>query len=145
MIQRIQSIYLALAAIALALLFMIPFATSTEAIPNMLQDKVYNIQDSPILIGLTVIGILVSVVAIFLYSNRGLQARISYFSIICSILLPLVAVLLIYNEGTVTTKADKIHDGFGIYIPIISLIFSILAVRSIGKDDQLVKSMDRLR
>ena len=82
MIQRIQSIYLALAAIALALLFMIPFVTSTEAIPNMLQDKVYNIQDSPILIGLTVIGILVSLVAIFYIAIEAYK-RISYFSIIC--------------------------------------------------------------
>lgn len=145
MIQRIQTIYFVLAAITFGVLFMVPFATSSEPIPNLLQDQVYNIMDSPVLIGLTVIGILASLIGIFLYSNRGLQSRVGYFSIISAILLPLVAVLLIYNEGTVTTKADLIKDGFGIYLPIVALVFGILAVRNISKDEKLVQSMDRLR
>ncbi|MEZ4911237.1 MAG: DUF4293 domain-containing protein [Saprospiraceae bacterium] len=145
MIQRIQTIYFVLAAITFGVLFLVPFATSSEPIPNLLQDQVYNIMDSPVLIGLTAIGILVSLVGIFLYGNRSVQARLGYFTIISGILLPLVAILLIYNEGTVTTKASLIKDGFGIYLPILALIFGILAVRNINKDEKLVQSMDRLR
>jgi hypothetical protein len=34
---------------------------------------------------------------------------------------------------------------FGMYIPLISLIFLVLASRAIRKDEELIKSSDRLR
>ncbi|MBK8052934.1 MAG: DUF4293 family protein [Saprospiraceae bacterium] len=74
-----------------------------------------------------------------------LQLRLSYVVTVLSILLSLVALLLIYNEGTGSTNADKIEDQYGIYLPVISLIFSILAGRYINKDENTVRSMDRLR
>ncbi|MFZ1526878.1 MAG: DUF4293 domain-containing protein, partial [Saprospiraceae bacterium] len=105
----------------------------------------YNIQDSPLLIGLSVLGCLVSIIAIFLFNNRVLQMRLSYVVTVVSILLPLLAMLLIYNEGTITNKANQINDEIGIYLPLIGLIFSILAARYIKKDEDTVRSMDRLR
>lgn len=145
MIQRIQSIFLFICGVSFFGLFGIPFASSSVAIPNLLNDMVYNILDNPLLIGLAVLGGLISLVAIFLYSNRPLQIRLSYLVTVVSILLPLLAMLLIYNEGTMTTQTEKINDEFGIYLPVISLIFSILAARYIGKDENTVRSMDRLR
>ncbi len=145
MIQRIQSIFLLLSGISFFGLFGVPFATSSVAIPNLFTDLVYNIQDSPILLILCILGGLVSIGAIFLFNNRALQLKLTYLTTIFAILLPLVSILLVYNEGTFTTNADKISDSFGIYLPIIGLIFSILAARYIGKDENTVKSMDRLR
>lgn len=145
MIQRIQSIFLLCSGISFFSLFTVPFATSSVAIPNLFNDLVYNIQDSPILIVLCVLGGLVSLGAIFLYNNRVFQLKMSYFSIILAILLPLVAILLIYNEGTFTNNSSKIEDHFGIYLPLISLILSAFASRFIQKDENTVRSMDRLR
>jgi len=145
MIQRIQSIFLLLSGIAFFSLFMVPFATSDVVIPQLFNDLVYNIQDSPILLGLCILGGLISIVAIFLYNNRPLQLKMTYVATVFSILLPLVVILLIYNEGTSGANADKIDDKLGIYLPFVSLVFSILAARSIGKDENTVRSMDRLR
>ena len=131
MIQRLQSVFLLICGGSFFGLFGIPFASSSVAIPNLLGDMEYNIQDSPVLLGLTILGGVVSLLAIFLYKNRILQMRLSYIVTVLSILLPLVAILLIYNEGTITTQADKINDGLGIYFPILALIFSILAARYI--------------
>jgi len=50
----------------------------------------------------------------------------------------------IYNERT-GEALGAVNDGLGIYPPIVALIFAVLAGRAIGKDDKLVKSMDRLR
>lgn len=144
MIQRIQSLFLLLSSGAFWIEFALPFATTDVASPGVLSDMVYNIQDSPILLALTVIGGLVTFGAIFLFNNRGLQKRLSYMGVVMAILLPLVAFLLIYNERTGEALGD-VNDGLGIYPPIIALIFAILAGRAIGKDDKLVKSMDRLR
>lgn len=146
MIQRIQSIYLLLASLGFGSLFLFPFATSTNPIPQYLQDMVYNIQDSPVLLILTIVGILIAFGAIFLYNNRRLQQKMAIFVIICSIFIPLVAVLLMYNEGTAfNQETTVIEDQAGIYMPAISLIFGFLAYRGIKKDDKIVKSMDRLR
>lgn len=144
MIQRIQSLFLLLSSAAFWTEFALPFATTDVASPGVLSDLVYNIHDSPVLIGLTVIGGLVTLGAIFLFNNRPLQKRLSYLGIVMAILLPLVAFLLIYNERT-GDALGTINDGLGIYPPIVALVFAILAGRAIGKDDKLVKSMDRLR
>lgn len=145
MIQRLQSIFLFLCGTSFFGLFGVPFADSSVAIPHLFDDNVYNIQDSPILLVLCILGGLISLGAIFLYNNRPLQIKMTYLTTIVAILLPLVAVLLVYNEGTATEKASEINDNFGIYLPIISLVFSILATRFIKKDESTVRSMDRLR
>ena len=145
MIQRVQSIFYLLAAMCFGGLFKFPFATSEVSIPQYLGDMVYNIMDHAVMTVLASIGVLVSLVAIFLYNNRRLQVRLGYFIIILSLLLPLVSFLLIYNEKTALEDSSQINDGFGLYLPILALLFGILANRFVKKDDKLVRSMDRLR
>ena len=145
MIQRIQSIFLLLSGASFFSLFGFPFASSSVAIPHLLSDMVYNVQDSPILMTLSGLGGLICIGAIFLFNNRELQVKMSYIGIVLSILVAVVAGLLMYNERTITTDFDKINDQFGMYLPVISLVFSVLAARFIRKDENTVRSMDRLR
>ncbi len=145
MIQRIQSIFLLLASITFFLQFIFNFATSDKTSPGFLSDKIYNVLDNPVLLGLTILGGAVALVSIFLFRNRSLQMRLGYLVIVLCILLPLVAFLLILNEPTGLSKGVEINDGLAIYLPIIGLITTILATRYIKKDNKLVKSMDRLR
>lgn len=145
MIQRIQSIFLLLASISFFLQFVFNFATSDKPSPGFLSDKIYNILDNPVLLGLTILGGTVALISIFLFRNRPVQLRLGYFVIVLSILLPLVAFLLMYNEPTGLSKNVEINGGLAIYLPILGLIATILATRFINKDNKLVKSMDRLR
>ncbi|MFT6333650.1 MAG: hypothetical protein ACI86M_001725 [Saprospiraceae bacterium] len=145
MIQRVQSIFLLLASITFFLQFVFNFATSDKSSPGFLEDKIYNILDNPVLLGLTILGGAVALISIFLFRNRPLQLRLSYLVIVLSILLPLVAMLLIFNEPTGLSKGVEINEGLAIYLPIIGLVTTILATRFINKDNKLVKSMDRLR
>lgn len=145
MIQRIQSILLLVSSISFFGLFLLPFATSSVAIPQFFNDLVYNVMDHAVLMVLTIVGGLVSLVTIFLFNNRPLQLKLSYLTTVIAILLPLLVILLIYNEGTFTTQADKIEDRFGIYLPIIAIICSIVAAKNIKKDENTVRDMDRLR
>ncbi|MDA9263494.1 MAG: DUF4293 domain-containing protein [Saprospiraceae bacterium] len=144
MIQRIQSLFLLLSSAAFWTEFALPFATTDVASQGVMNDLVYNIHDSPVLIGLTIIGGLVTLSAIFLFNNRPLQKRLSYLGVVMAILLPLIAFLLIYNERTGDALSTINYD-LGIFPPLVALIFAVLAGRAIGKDDKLVKSMDRLR
>jgi uncharacterized membrane protein YadS len=145
MIQRIQSIFYLCAGLTFGALFKFPFATSEIAIPQYLSDQSYDVMDHSVLTVMAALGLVVSLVAIFLFRNRPLQIKLGYLVIIFSILLPLVAFLLIYNEQTAAIDASKINDGLGLYLPVLALLFGILANRFVKKDEGIVKSMDRLR
>ena len=146
MIQRIQSIYLLLSGLGLSSLFFLPFAKSDKPIEGYLSDSIYNIQDHPILIFMTIIGILVTIGAIFLFNNRKLQSKMSIFSIILALFVPLTAALLMLGEGKgINENLNSLHDQLGLYTPLIALIFSFLAYKGIQKDEKLVRSADRLR
>lgn len=145
MIQRLQSIFLLLTSASFWGLFGLPFASSDQATAQFLADKVYGINDHIILLILTILGGVLAFGAIFLYKNRTLQIRMSYLTLILSIILPIVVILLFYTEATQNTMDVKINDQLGIYLPALGIIFSVLAMRFIKKDDKTIKSMDRLR
>ncbi len=145
MIQRIQTLFLLLAALAFIALFQFPFAVSDVANAGFLADKDFDVYDNTILIILAGLGGLIALVAIFLYKNRPLQVRLSYLTIIIGILLIVVAVVLFYNEAYKIFETSKISDSLGLYMPVLSLIFGFLAARFINKDEKLVRSADRLR
>jgi hypothetical protein len=145
MIQRIQTIFLFLAAGGFFGQFLTDFAKSSAPIPVLMSDSVYEIQDHPILLGLTLAGGLLALISIFLFNNRPLQMRLSIVTLIAAIFLPLVAFLLIYNEKTSLEDGIRIEDGIGAYLPIVSILMAFLAYRGIKKDDNIVRSMDRLR
>ena len=144
MIQRIQTIFLLLSSVSFWGLFGLPFAKSGATMPGIFSDQLYNVFDNPILIALTVIGGLIALIAIFLFKNRPLQKKLNYGIITVSILLLAVALLLVLQDGTSESMAS-ITEGFGLGLPVFAIIFSLFANRYIGKDDKLVKSMDRLR
>ncbi len=146
MIQRVQSIYLFLAALALASLFVLPLATSDTVQAGFLTDRSYTIQDHMALLILTVAGILFSVAAIFLFNNRKNQKRIVSGVMLISLLL-LAGFYFLYQGDTslLTAFSSQAHLQAGLFVPVTSLVFGFLANRAIRKDEQLVKSMDRLR
>ena len=145
MIQRIQSLFLLLSSVCNWLLFTLPFASSDGSTTGFLADMRYDIQDHVLLLGMVVLGGIISLGAIFLYNNRPLQLRVSYLSLILSILLPLLVVFLFYSEATKNFIAVHINDGPGIWLPLAGILFTVLAIRFIRKDEKLVRSMDRLR
>ena len=146
MIQRIQSIFLLLAGAALLSLFGIPFATSGQADTALFADKIYNLFDNTILIVLAALGGLAALINIFLFKNRELQLKLDYLVITLSILLPIIAVFLVFKSGSETAQEIDIQENyFGLAMPILAIIFAALANKFIKKDHKLVKSMDRLR
>ena len=147
MIQRIQTVFLFLAALAFIALFQFPFAVSDVASKGFLQDKVFNIFDNPVLIALAGLGGLIALIAIFLFKNRPLQIRLTYLTIITGVLLIVAAVVLFLNEGNSQQIIDKgqISDSIGLYMPVLGLVFGFLAAKFIKKDEKIVRSADRLR
>ncbi len=149
MIQRIQTVFLLLAAGALGSQFFFPYLQTSDGDPArslpVLSDGVLNPLDNPGLLGLTGLGAIISLAAIFLFKNRPLQTRLALTATGVGIML---AVLL-----AITTKMtlDQVPMGgtaqfsSGLTLPVFAAVLNWLAARAIRKDESLVRSMDRLR
>lgn len=132
MIQRIQSIFLLLAAIAMACLFFMPYV-------EVRNDDYFILEYTPQLL-FTIIVILGLLASIFLFRNRPLQFRITRAMIL--ILVAFVGYSL-YQLYLVDFKAVEFEPG-GL-LPIFSAYFAARAARKIKADEKLVRSVDRLR
>ena len=153
MIQRIQSIYLFLAALFMGGLFLqsadlISIRTTTpSALANMeyLDDKVLDIYDQGIMITFVILVILFSILALFLYQKRKLQITLSRVSLLIILLFYILTFYLSYADLSPFISSVNISVNFGLFLPLLVAIFLLLALRGIRTDDKLVKSMDRLR
>jgi hypothetical protein len=154
MIQRIQTIFLVLVALAFGSLFIksISFGDFTQpetTIPAS-ADGFLSVADNNLLLGFTVLGLLCAVVSIVLFKNRPLQIRIAWASVIAALTLIVLAGWELKTVGENYAKA-QINDGSlnisGIgFIPLVlAMFFGFLAIRNIRKDELLVRSSDRLR
>ncbi|MDL2251595.1 DUF4293 domain-containing protein [Odoribacter sp. OttesenSCG-928-J03] len=153
MIQRIQTLYLALVAAIIALLFFMPVARITVA-PELIYDffttKVMSSGEQPEFItwnkmslALTVISWLVAIVCIFLYKKRYLQVRLTLVNIVLQLGL-LVMTWLQINSRTNELEATS-QFCLAFCFPLVCIILLWLASRAILKDIVLLKSYDRIR
>lgn len=146
MIQRIQTLFLLLAGgLSLALLG-IPFAGTSEAVAAspLFADASYTIADSPVLLLFYLLGGALAIIAIFMYQKRMLQIRLSIFSFI-AILLGMVLTVVLFIQDPVVDQTAQPGDRAGAYLPFAALVALLLAQRFIRKDEEKVRSMDRLR
>ena len=146
MIQRIQSILLFLGAIAVFALYKLPFGSVSPVIRSstLFSDGIFSIQDHVALIALFSIAGLLAFIAIFLFKNRQLQKVLSRVSIIANVIGIILALVLFMQDAANMGTAEP-REEMGLGLPVLSIIFTLFALRYINKDDKLVKSMDRLR
>ncbi|SHJ39377.1 protein of unknown function [Tangfeifania diversioriginum] len=147
MIQRIQTVYLLVAGLLTATLFKLDFA---EILVND-ELHIFNAKgifngENMIFDGLPVmvfIGLitLLHFVAIFMYKKRIRQIRIVVFTII--LLLGLVGLFFYFTYAAFDNAqvAYKVPMAF----PLVAIILDYLAIRAIGKDEALIRSLNRIR
>ncbi|TRO64018.1 DUF4293 domain-containing protein [Christiangramia sabulilitoris] len=136
MLQRIQTIYLLLAAITSAGLIFV-----FDLWKNSAGEEVYA-QDQLIAFGMFLASAAISLVSIFMFKNRKLQFVLGRLNIILNLFLLGV---FVYWSLTLPGEMDISEKGIGMFLPIISIVFIVLANKAIKKDEDLVKSVDRLR
>jgi len=132
MIQRIQTIWLLLAAVAALATLYVDFYYSTN--PPM----EFTAKESIFVLVLNVAVAVLSLVNIFLYKNRKLQLKLSVTAIVVSILSIVLCFLSVRTSVSGGLALTAV-----VYFIIPVLLF--LAARGINKDEKLVKSVDRLR
>ena len=152
MIQRIQSLYLLLAAAFMSLTLFMPIATF------VVDGQTYEltafsltcgeISQSTIWLGIILaIATALPLITIFLFKKRTLQIRLCAVEVVL-LIGSLVLVALYYwltsrlFEGLVI---DHRQFGWAAPMPIVALVLSYLASRALFKDEVLVRSLARIR
>jgi hypothetical protein len=136
MIQRIQSIWLFLAAVCIAVSFKLPFYSGTNA--NAIASYELNATESYLITGASIVVGLLALFIIFLYKKRPTQLRLC----VLGILLEALLIFLYYREVIKFTTGT-----YSLWAILHSLvvIFFFLAASAINKDEKLIKDSDRLR
>ncbi|MGB5437770.1 MAG: DUF4293 domain-containing protein [Maribacter sp.] len=136
MIQRIQSIYLVIvsllggAAPFLAYLWL-----------DSKGKEFYAQNDIWISLLFYVSGAL-ALIAVFLFKKRQNQFVLNRLNIILNLFL---LGFFVYRSLNLSGETSVSEKGIGMLIPVFSIVFLVLANRAIKKDEDLVKSVDRLR
>ena len=136
MLQRIQTVYLLIAAIFSAgLIFVFHLWTNADDVALYAKDEI-------LYLAMFFGSAALSLISIFNYQNRKFQFVLGRLNIILNfILLGLFVYQLLMAPG----ESQISEKGVGIFIPIFSIVFLVLANKAIKKDEDLVKSVDRLR
>ena len=131
MIQRIQTIYLLIATIAFALLsFKIPFWS--------LNDEFIYAQNDNKLYLLLITLFVFSLIGIFLFKKRIVQMKLLRLSILIEFVV-LVRLFLTYKELNTPLDAKVF------FLLMSAFVALLLAYRGVKKDENLVRSVDRIR
>lgn len=155
MIQRIQTVYLFIVAgLFMALMFLPVAILQSES--QFFSFKVSGLntvtQPSELiyptwsLMAINAIIVLLSFVIIFMYKKRVLQIRMCVFNALLMIGFCLLFGFYIWQFGK-SPELPGMKPNIRIWaaFPIIALILNYLAIRNIGADEVLVRSLERLR
>ncbi len=137
MLQRIQTVYLFFVFIVIGVLpFFIPLWIVDGIKPYFfMQNMIYVVINGLVLV--------LTLVSIFSYNNRQNQFVMNRLNIILNLIL---LGLFLYHLLNLSGEAQKVSEkGIGIFLPIVAIVLLVFANKSIKKDEDLVKSADRLR
>ncbi|MFM9911368.1 MAG: DUF4293 family protein [Chitinophagaceae bacterium] len=139
MIQRIQSLWLVLAALAAFFTLKFSFFSGNKMDQSSIKtwQELTAINNILILILTIALGVMAGI-CIFLYKNRKLQLRLAFVALAVS----LITLALYYFE---TKKFTEGNFNLTALIALSMPVLLALASRGIYKDEKLIKSADRLR
>ena len=137
MIQRIQTLYLVLSfTITGVLPFVFPLWSTVDGKEYLfMQNQLY-----VILFGLSTTLSLLSIIS---FKKRQHQFVIGRLNIILNLIL---LGLFVYHSLNVSGETPAVSEkGIGMFLPILAIVLLGFANKAIKKDEDLVKSVDRLR
>lgn len=151
MIQRIQSLYLLLVAVLMAVTFFSPLLGLKSADLStlvMYSEGIFSagklIKPTWGVISIAGMSALVAFINIFLFKKRKLQIKVGFITsfLIVFFYITLFTYFYVYtNQNGLELNSAY----YGVILPVIALILNFLAIRKIKSDEKLVRSLDRIR
>jgi peptidoglycan/LPS O-acetylase OafA/YrhL len=155
MIQRVQSLYLFLGSLALFAVFITDLARFVDQSGLYYYLSIFEFQgpaevmqakDNTIFILLLSLSAGVMLATMLLFKNRKLQrqiCRVQYLLIAGGVVA--MFIFISDNHDRLPELTERVGKGIAFYLPFVAFAFNFLASRAIKKDQDLIKSLDRLR
>ena len=152
MIQRIQTIYLVLATLILGLTFAFPFATYTLGQENVIFNA-YGVSENagevstffPYYITIA-LSMGLALFSILQDEKRKVQIKVGRFIyLLLSVTIAFVFIDFYSLKGQFKIDSTAVSYGVSMFLPVAALPILFMANRNIRKDEDLIKSLDRLR
>ena len=150
MLQRIQTVYLLLASICMVvslLTYLAVFSFNGEIVRFEAMGFYMNQEIIFSTWGLFIVGnisAILSVIIVFLYNKRMLQIRLAAMNIFIILgYYGLIAFYILKRNPELNSVFENI--GIGIIMPFVAIVLTYLAIRKIGADEALVRSLNRIR
>ena len=155
MIQRIQSVYLLLMAICLVFVFVLPLAS--YEMPDLsetlwLTHASDHYKDAVNVIGMwpgvILTSLLCAITLLSLLSFRQRKKQMGLGRLMYLLIVGLVAANYFFVQNNMPVSENKdaaVVYGIAFFLPVAALALNFLANRAIRSDEELVKSVDRLR
>ena len=147
-IQRIQSVYLLIAVILMVVFAFVPALTFELADKTVLYGaletgRAGNLHINPLLITLIILISLLAFIDIFLYKNLQRQMTVCFVDIIIGLAMFIAICVQAYMVGT--REGVTLQWQWHLILPALSLIFLMLAHKSMSNDKKKLRDADRLR
>lgn len=151
MIQRIQTLYLLIAIGLEAILAKVTVMKWTgdngfSVSEKLMQQMSFTISKYVFSGGMILMGLIVALFlgAIWYYKNRKVQMTFVMIGIGLNFIFIGNFIYAAITNPSTTTKLNILGSP-GLYIPILVNILAYIAYKAIKKDEELVKSLDRIR
>lgn len=155
MIQRIQTVYLLVAAIVSIVCLCLPVGTYSA--DGMVVAREYNLFIAPHgadaggysfgvwpMFAVLLLSAAMAIYDIFKYANRHLQLRIGSFCVVMAVAWYVCyAIFALAKPSWLDAASFTPH--LTAVLPLVSIIFYFMAMRSIRADEKLVRAADRIR
>jgi hypothetical protein len=154
MLQRIQTFYLLIALILMLVLMFLPYGklllesgelidfTVLGAKIPVKEGGIESFSTLPLAILVGLIGFLLFLSILF-FKKRIIQIRLCVFNII--LMIGSIGVMYYFMNHAANTYSVDANYNVLMVFPLVSAILTFLAIRAIGKDEALVRSIDRIR
>jgi hypothetical protein len=138
MIQRIQTIYLFFTFVITGVLSLVLSLWTLEG------GQEYFARDNQIYTILFGLSTAITIYSIISFKKRQTQFVANRLNMILNLIL---LGLFVYHSLNLSGESASVvsEKGIGMFLPIVAIVLLVLANKAIKKDEDLVKSVDRLR
>jgi hypothetical protein len=153
MIQRIQTLFLLVSTVALVVSYFIPFGSFSEGI-QLLELRSYGIKSQEGVYLDTVstwwfhiplsLVIVANLWTLFLYNDRRRQILILKLTFLLFAISFVLLSMYIHDAGKAYSEIEM-KPGISVILLFVGLALNWLAARAIRKDEELIRSVDRIR
>lgn len=140
-IQRIQTLWLLVAAILIAVFCFIPMATIID-IESASSATFVSPKDVPTLLIINSLIAVILILAIFMFKNTRRQKTLTLLSMLLIVVSGVCEGIVLAGWGSQIAEIEWVS---GLCILLGALLAAILAFRGIRHDEKLLRAADRLR